>query len=93
MTGEITLSGRVLPVGGIKEKVLAAHRSGLTTLILPRQNERQLLEDVPAEVRAQLEVHLVRDVAEVLHFALPDASRWSPLDGELELELVGKGTS
>ena len=60
MTGEITLSGRVLPVGGIKEKVLAAHRAGLTTLILPRQNERQLLEDVPAEVRAQLEVHLVR---------------------------------
>ncbi len=93
MTGEITLSGRVLPVGGIKEKVLAAHRSGLTTLILPRQNERQLLEDIPAEVRAQLEVHLVRDVAEVLHIALPDASRWSPLDGELEPELVGKGTS
>ena len=91
MTGEITLSGRVLPVGGIKEKVLAAHRAGLTTLILPRQNERQLLEDVPAEVRAQLEVHLVRDVAEVLHIALPDASRWSALDAELELELVGKG--
>jgi ATP-dependent Lon protease len=93
MTGEITLSGRVLPVGGIKEKVLAAHRSGLTTLILPKQNQRQLLEDVPAEVRAQLEVHLVRDVAEVLHVALPDASRWSPLDGELELALAGKGTS
>ncbi|HEY1333147.1 MAG TPA: S16 family serine protease, partial [Myxococcaceae bacterium] len=93
MTGEITLSGRVLPVGGIKEKVLAAHRVGLTTVILPRQNERQLLEDVPAEVRAQLEVHLVRDVAEVLHFALPDGSHWSPLDGELELELAGKGTT
>ena len=59
-------------------------------MILPRQNERQLLEDVPAEVRAQLEIHLVRDVAEVLHIALPDASRWSPLDGELELELAGK---
>ena len=93
MTGEVTLSGRVLPVGGIKEKVLAAHRVGLTTLILPRQNERQLLEDVPAEVRARLEVHLVRDVAEVLQIALPDASHWSPLDGELELELAGKGTS
>ena len=62
-------------------------------MILPRQNERQLLEDVPAEVRAQLEVHLVRDVAEVLQIALPDASHWSPLDGELELELAGKGTS
>ena len=93
MTGEITLSGRVLPVGGIKEKVLAAHRMGLTTLILPRQNERQLLEDVPAEVRTQLEVHLVRDVAEVLHVALPDAPRWSPLDRELELELLGNATS
>ena len=91
MTGEITLSGRVLPVGGIKEKVLAAHRAGLTTVILPRQNERQLLEDIPPEVRAQLEVHLVRDVAEVLHIALPDGSHWSPLDGELELELAGKG--
>ena len=92
MTGEITLSGRVLPVGGIKEKVLAAHRAGLTTVILPRQNERQLLEDVPAEVRAQLEVHLVRDVAEVLHFALPDDSRWTPVEHDLELELAGKGS-
>jgi ATP-dependent Lon protease len=91
MTGEITLSGRVLPVGGIKEKVLAAHRAGLTAVILPHQNERQLLEDVPAEVRAQLEIHLVRSVAEVLHIALPDGARWSALGGELELELAGKG--
>jgi ATP-dependent Lon protease len=93
MTGEITLSGRVLPVGGIKEKVLAAHRTGLTAVILPRQNERQLLEDVPAEVRAQLEIHLVRNVAEVLQVALPDASCWGSLEGELELELVGKRTA
>jgi ATP-dependent Lon protease len=93
MTGEITLSGRVLPVGGIKEKVLAAHRSGLTTVILPRQNERQLLEDVPAEVRAKLEVHLVRDVAEVLRIALPGGSNWNPLDGALELELAGNPAS
>ena len=93
MTGEITLSGRVLPVGGIKEKVLAAHRAGLTTVILPRQNERQLLEDVPPEVRARLEIHLVRDVAEVLRIALPDAVGWDPLDGVLELELAGKDAS
>ena len=94
MTGEITLSGRVLPVGGIKEKVLAAHRAGVTTVILPRQNERQLLEDVPAEVRRQLEVHLVTNVAEVLHHALPDASsRWKPLGEEFETQLVGKGLS
>jgi ATP-dependent Lon protease len=76
MTGEITLSGRVLPVGGIKEKVLAAHRAGITTLVLPRQNEKALLEDVPAEVRASLTVHLVTTVAEVLRVAFPDAT-WS----------------
>jgi ATP-dependent Lon protease len=93
MTGEITLSGRVLPVGGIKEKVLAAHRAGLTTVILPRQNERQLLEDVSAEVRAELDVHLVGSVAEVLHLALPDVSRWDPRGVEIEPELVGKGFS
>jgi ATP-dependent Lon protease len=93
MTGEITLSGRVLPVGGIKEKVLAAHRTGLRTLILPYQNERQLLDDVPADVRAELEVHLVRNVADVLHIALPHETGWSALDGELELQLSGKGVS
>jgi ATP-dependent Lon protease len=71
MTGEITLTGRVLPVGGIKEKVLAAHRAGITTVILPRQNEKALLEDVPAEVRASLAIHLVSTVAEVLRLALP----------------------
>jgi ATP-dependent Lon protease len=92
MTGEITLSGRVLPVGGIKEKVLAAHRAGVTTVILPRQNERQLLEDVPAEVRAKLDVHLVSNVAEVLQYALPDVSRWTPLGADLESHLVGKGS-
>jgi ATP-dependent Lon protease len=74
MTGEITLSGRVLPVGGIKEKVLAAHRAGITTLVLPRQNEKALLEDVPADVRAGLTVHLVSTVAEVLRVAFPDAT-------------------
>ena len=47
MTGEVSLSGRVLPVGGIKEKVLAAHRAGIRTLILPRRNEKNLMEDVP----------------------------------------------
>ena len=83
----------MLPVGGIKEKVLAAHRAGITTVVLPRRNEQHLLEDVPAEVREQLEVHLVGDVAEVLQIALPDAARWDPLGAELEPELVGKGLS
>jgi ATP-dependent Lon protease len=79
MTGEITLSGRVLPVGGIKEKVLAAHRAGVTTLILPRMNERALLEDVPAEVRGRLDVHLVSTIGEVLAIALPREARWRPV--------------
>jgi ATP-dependent Lon protease len=90
MTGEITLAGRVLPVGGIKEKVLAAHRAGLTTVVLPRRNERQLLEDVPPEVRAQLEIHLVSSVAEVLQVALPDGAGWDAAGGSLEPALSGK---
>ncbi|MBI4011169.1 MAG: endopeptidase La [Candidatus Rokubacteria bacterium] len=72
MTGEITLSGRVLPVGGIKEKVLAAHRAGITTVILPRQNEKALVEDVPADVRAGLTIHLVSTVDQMLRLACPD---------------------
>jgi ATP-dependent Lon protease len=62
MTGEISLSGRVLPVGGIKEKVLAAHRAGVRTLILPRRNEKSLQEDVPAVVRDAMTVHLVDSI-------------------------------
>jgi ATP-dependent Lon protease len=74
MTGEITLRGKVLPVGGIKEKVLAAHRAGIRTVILPRPNERDL-EDVPAELRAELEIVLVDSAEEVLSRALePGAS-------------------
>jgi ATP-dependent Lon protease len=69
MTGEITLRGKVLPVGGIKEKVLAAHRAGIRTVILPRRNERDV-EDVPEEVRRQLRFLFVDDAAEVLSHAL-----------------------
>jgi ATP-dependent Lon protease len=69
MTGEITLRGRVLPVGGIKEKVLAAHRAGVRTVILPHRNERDV-EDVPAEVRRDVQFVFVEDAAEVLRHAL-----------------------
>jgi ATP-dependent Lon protease len=72
MTGEVTLSGRVLPVGGIKEKVLAARRAGVETVILPSRNEKNLLEDVPAEVRAAMTVHLVDSVDELLERALEE---------------------
>jgi ATP-dependent Lon protease len=71
MTGEITLRGQVLPVGGIKEKVLAAHRAGLHTVILPRRNEQDL-DDLPEEVRKQMEFVLVDRVEEVLKSALRD---------------------
>ena len=80
MTGEITLRGKVLPVGGIKEKVLAAHRAGINTVILPRRNERDL-EDVPAELRRDLEVVLVDSAEEVLRRALePPASSRAPAE-------------
>jgi ATP-dependent Lon protease len=69
MTGEITLRGKVLPVGGIKEKVLAAHRAGIKMVILPRQNERDL-EDVPAELRREMEFVLADTAEEVLARAL-----------------------
>ena len=73
MTGEVTLSGRVLAVGGIKEKVLAARRAGVTTVILPRRNERNLVEDVPKALRERMTFHLVDSVEDALDLALEDA--------------------
>ena len=70
MTGEITLSGRVLPVGGVKEKVLAARRAGIREVILPRQNEKNIKEDLTEEVRRDLTIHFVQSVDEVLLLAL-----------------------
>lgn len=69
MTGEITLRGRVMPIGGVKEKVLAARRAGVTTVILPQRNEKDL-EDVPASVRQDLKFHFVETIDEVLDIAL-----------------------
>ena len=70
MTGEVTLSGRVLPVGGIKEKVLAARRVGIRELILPRQNEKNVNEDLSEALRSELTIHYVQTVDEVLLLAL-----------------------
>ena len=75
MTGEITLSGRVLPVGGIKEKVLAARRVGIREVILPRQNEKHVNEDLTEELRRELTVHYVQTVDEVLLLALLPAQK------------------
>ena len=69
MTGEITLRGKVLPVGGINEKVLAAHRIGIRHVILPRRNEQEA-EEVPPEARKEIEFHFVDTAEEVLELAL-----------------------
>ncbi|MFG2852767.1 endopeptidase La [Streptomyces mirabilis] len=72
MTGEVSLTGRVLPIGGVKQKLLAAHRAGVTTVIIPKRNEADL-DDVPAEVLEKLDVHAVTDVRQVLELALSPA--------------------
>jgi ATP-dependent Lon protease len=73
MTGEVTLNGRVLPIGGVKQKLLAAHRAGLTTVFLPQRNEPDL-DDVPEAVRGLLNVRLVADVADLVREALTPAT-------------------
>ena len=72
MTGEVTLQGRVLPIGGLKQKVLAAHAAGLTDVVLPERN-RGDLEDVPEDVREQMSFHPVMTIGEVLELALEPA--------------------
>ncbi|MGO9308171.1 MAG: endopeptidase La [Spirochaetia bacterium] len=77
MTGEVTLRGRVLPIGGVKMKVLAAHRAGLTTVILPKRNERDL-EDVPEDVRGKMRFVLVERIDEALKAGLLDKGKQEP---------------
>jgi ATP-dependent Lon protease len=79
MTGEVSLTGRVLPIGGLKQKLLAAHRAGITTVLIPARNEPDL-EDVPEKVRDALEIHLVSDVKEVLETALEATGAAAPAD-------------
>jgi ATP-dependent Lon protease len=80
MTGEMTLSGVVLPIGGVKEKVLAAHRAGVKTIVLPKDNEKDLA-DIPKNVLDTLDVYLVQTMDEVLKIALAE-----PLAGRLPAE-------
>lgn len=74
MTGELTLTGEVLPVGGIKEKVIAAHRAGVRDIILPEENEKDYVEEIPEDVRKALRVHFVRDAEAVLSIAFSSSS-------------------
>src|SRR5437867_1269160 len=80
MTGEVSLAGRVLPVGRIKEKVLAAHRAGIRTVLLPKRNAKNLIEDVPVRVRDEMTIHLVDSVPDVLRLALEDAPAWPEVE-------------
>jgi ATP-dependent Lon protease len=88
MTGEVTLTGRVLPVGGIKEKVLAAHRAGIRTLILPERNRKDVEEDVPEEAKAEIAFHFASEVKQVIGWALEEEGfpppMPEPLDGSEE---------
>src|SRR5690606_30375454 len=88
VTGELTLRGNILPVAGVKDKVLAAHRVGIRAIVLPARNEREL-EDIPAEIKQELSFHLVQRIDEVLPLVLTrplpstrDAGRSSPATGE-----------
>ena len=85
MTGEITLRGHVLPIGGIKEKVLAAHRSGIKHVILPERNRKDV-PDIPESVREESEIHLVKRIEEVLEVALES---WPPENLALTTSEVG----
>ena len=88
MTGEITLSGRVLAVGGIKEKVLAARRIGIKEIILPRNNGRNLKEDIPEPILQELTFHLVSTIEEALQIALPGGGKpEKETKGELEAKV------
>jgi ATP-dependent Lon protease len=87
MTGEITLRGKVLPIGGVKEKVLAAHRAGVRTIIVPKDNEKDLA-DIPKNVLDVMNVYLVQTMDEVLKTALaePLPGPIAPVAGEVEVE-------
>ncbi|MBE9399467.1 endopeptidase La [Pontibacterium sp. N1Y112] len=90
MTGEITLRGQVLPIGGLKEKLLAAHRGGIKTVVIPEENERDLKE-IPANIKADLDIKPVRWIDEVLEIALKYQPE--PLQGEAEEDVSGKKKS
>jgi len=89
MTGEITLRGKVLPIGGLKEKLLAAHRGGIQTVLIPAENEKDLAE-IPSNVTDKLEIHPVAWIDDVLEFALTEMP--TPRDGHVGLDLTVKGS-
>jgi len=88
MTGEITLRGKVLPIGGVKEKLLAAHRAGSRTVILPRDNEKDLA-DIPVSIQQELSIRFVENMDEVLELALEREIMVQPVLGDKTETSVG----
>jgi ATP-dependent Lon protease len=82
MTGEITLRGAVLPIGGVKEKVLAAHRAGITTILLPERN-RLDLEEIPKSAMESIRFHFVKEMRQVIDLALLSAEESAASEWEL----------
>jgi len=82
MTGEITVRGRVLPIGGLKEKILAAHRQGIREVVLPADNEKDL-PDIPENVRGEMKLHFVNSMDEVLKLALEREIEMAPITAML----------
>ena len=89
MTGEITLRGQVLPIGGLKEKLLAAHRGGVTTVLIPDENVKDLAE-IPDNIKGRLEIKPVKWIDEVLQFALKETPRPLAAPGEEKPPVDGK---
>ena len=93
MTGEITLSGDVLPIGGVKEKVLAAKRAGVHDVILPAENKMNVEEDLTPEQLENVHVHYVKSIPEVLELALPTTAREEKLDEEVREKVLSAQVS
>jgi len=90
MTGEITLTGHVLPIGGVKEKLLAAHRYGIKKVIIPKLNEKVVEEDLTQEIREQLDIQLVSSLDEVLRIVFPSLTPGLLPPGPLQSDVASR---
>ncbi len=91
MTGEITLRGRILPVGGIKEKIIAAHRYGIRDVLIPSENEKDFLEDIPGDIKESMQVHLVDNMNDLLAIALEKPLKLKNVESEVIRPFMNTG--